>query len=200
MYIQAIVGQVKDANAVRTTLDRWQKELAPGAEGFLGSTGGVTADNTLVAAVRFESAEAAQRNSQRPEQGEWFEEMKKNFTGDVTFYDCPEVDTGLGGGSDSAGFVQVMIGKSNDVPALRKLSEAFVDKMPALRPDLIGFNDAYTADGTFVTVAYFTSEAEAREGEKKQMPPEGAELFQQFESLVSDSRYYDLTDPWLFSA
>jgi hypothetical protein len=50
-------------------LDRWVKQLVPGAEGWLGSTAGLTEDGRLVALARFETGEAAQHNSDRPEQG-----------------------------------------------------------------------------------------------------------------------------------
>lgn len=200
MYIQVIRGKVTSEADASARLDTWQKELGPGADGFLGTTGGVTDDGTLIQVVRFESAEAARRNSERPEQGEWWNETAKIFTGDVTFYDCPEVDRGLGGGSDTAGFVQVMVSKVTDVPALRALTQRFTEQMPGLRPDLVGFTDAYTNDGICVTTSYFTSEAEAREGEKKDMPAEGAELFAQYEGLVSDVEYFDLKNPWFFSA
>ena len=41
--------------------------------------------------ARFESREAAMRNSERPEQGDWWERCSKLFTGDVTFHDCSRV-------------------------------------------------------------------------------------------------------------
>jgi hypothetical protein len=53
---------------VRAQLDKRVAEVADGAIGWLGSTGGVTDDGRLVALVRFESAEAAQQSSDRPEQ------------------------------------------------------------------------------------------------------------------------------------
>ena len=68
-FVQVIQGQVSDAAKVRAHLDKWNKELAPGADGWLGSTAGVTEDGRVVALVRFESEEAARRNSDRPEQG-----------------------------------------------------------------------------------------------------------------------------------
>ena len=53
-------------------LDLWVRDLAPDAAGWLGSTGGVTADGRAVAIVRFESAKAARANSDRPEQSDWW--------------------------------------------------------------------------------------------------------------------------------
>ena len=66
MFVQVIQGKVSDAAAVRARMDTWMKELAAGADGWLGSTAGVTDDGDFVALARFESEEAARRNSDRP--------------------------------------------------------------------------------------------------------------------------------------
>jgi hypothetical protein len=68
VFIQVIRGRVTNAEGLREQLDRWVSELAPGADGWLGSTGGTTDDGHLVLGARFESPEAARRNSARPEQ------------------------------------------------------------------------------------------------------------------------------------
>jgi hypothetical protein len=48
---------------------------------------------------------------------------------------------------------------------------------------------------------YFTSEQEARAGERKEPPPELAQAMKELESLaVGDQVYYDLRDPWLYTA
>jgi len=72
MFIQVIQGKVADAEGLRAAIDRWGQELQPGATGWLGTTGGITDDGTFVATVRFDSEDAARRNSQRPEQGAWW--------------------------------------------------------------------------------------------------------------------------------
>jgi hypothetical protein len=74
MFVQVIQGQVSDTAKMRAQLDKWVAEFAPGAEGWLGSTSGVTDDGTFVSLARFESPEAARQNSERPEQGEWWDE------------------------------------------------------------------------------------------------------------------------------
>jgi hypothetical protein len=68
----------------------------------------VDAGLPLAATVRFDSAEVARRNSERPEQGAWWAETEKCFDGPVTFFDCPQVDVWMQGGSDDAGFVHVV--------------------------------------------------------------------------------------------
>jgi hypothetical protein len=49
-------------------------------------------------------------------------------------------------------------------------------------------------------VIYFTSEAEAREGEKREMPAEMAAAMQEMASItVGETEYLDLKNPWLDS-
>jgi hypothetical protein len=56
----------------------------------------------------------------------------------------------------------------------------------------------WTGPDRYADVGYFTSEAEAREGEKKEPTPEIAEQMRQFEELMSSVEFIDLKDPWLF--
>src|SRR6476659_10179973 len=100
MFVQVISGKVTDVDAFERLGERWQQELKPGAVGFL-------------VAARFKSADAAAKNSARPEQGAWFAEMEK-VVDDVTFHDCSRIETLFGGGKDDAGFVQVMRGQVKD--------------------------------------------------------------------------------------
>ena len=64
VFAQTIRGKTFDPWAVRPLVDRWMKELAPGAIGWLGTTSGVTDDNELFVLVRFESENDA-RGQQR---------------------------------------------------------------------------------------------------------------------------------------
>src|SRR5262249_15607496 len=108
-------GQVRDA------LDRWDERLAIGAEGWLGSTAGVTGAGEFVALARFESEDAARRNSERPEQHQWWVETAGLFAGEVTFRDSSDVVVDISGNPDAAGFVQVMQGRGSDPELAREL-------------------------------------------------------------------------------
>ena len=197
MFIQVITGEVADAAALESALDRWRSEVRPGATGFLGSTSGVTADGRFVALARFESAEAARANSDRPEQGAWWSEAEKCLAGSVTFHDCTDVDTFRGGGSDDAGFVQVMQGRA-DRQRLRALDERVEAVLPHLRPDLLGSVRAWDGD-QYTEAAYFTSEAEARAGEAKPPPAELAEAMREWQDVMGPITYYDLPHPTIVS-
>ena len=197
MFIQVIQGKVNDAEGFRRQFERWGEELRPGAQGYLGATGGITDDGTAILLARFESQDAAEANSGRPEQGSWWEETAGYFEGEVTFRDCSEVDTQLAGGSDDAAFVQVMQGRARDKDRLRAMEEEFLPTLGELRPDLIGSVRAWDGDH-FTEAIYFTSEAEAREGESK-MSSETGPQFEEYMSLLEDVTYLDLKDPWLRS-
>ena len=113
MFVQMIEGKVGDLDKLRRQIDRWVKQLAPGAQGWLGHTAGVAPDRTFFA-VRFESAAAAKANSDRPEQGAWWEGTAPCLAGDVRFADCHDVDAiATRAGSDDAGFVQVIHGRGD---------------------------------------------------------------------------------------
>jgi len=199
MFIQVIQGQIGDLAALRRQMDRWQQELSAGAVGWLGTTAGVVGENELIAVVRFESEEAARRNSDRPEQAQWWAEMAKSFAGEVSFRNCAEVEEFLGGGSDEAGFVQVVQGQATDVERLRRAEAELVKAMPTGRPDVIGGTMAWHGDGGFTETVYFTSEEDARRGERSEPPPQVRHLLDEWTSLASDLRYLDLREPWLIS-
>jgi hypothetical protein len=199
MFVQVIQGAVADADELRACLDRWMREVGPGAVGWLGSTGGVTADGQGIAVVRFESEEAARRNSDRPEQHQWWMETSKLFAGDVTFHDCRDVYEFGRGGSDVAGFVQVIQGRVSDPARALEGMRRTEEPMREHRPDVIGGLIALHGDGGFTESVYFTSEAEARAGEKKPMPPEAQQAMEEEMALMSELTFVDLTDPWLDS-
>lgn len=201
MFVQVFQGQVADAGRVRQALEDWVQRLAPGAEGWLGSTAGVTDDGTFIGVARFADAEAARRNSGRALQGEWWSGLSKLFTGEAVFHDCSEVDVVRGGGSDRAGFVQVIQGRLTDVARMRELERVFDERFPDLRPDLLGFIVAPHdgEEGAFTEVAYFSSEEEARAGESSEFPAEAAAALREEAEIMQDLRYYDLREPWLHS-
>jgi hypothetical protein len=199
MYVQVIEGKVSDKAGLRRQLDRWEAELRPGAAGFLGSTGGVTDDGVSFTIARFESAAAAHANSERAEQGAWWSETEKCFDGPVSFTDSEDVEEFLAGGSNDAGFVQVMkTATGADRAVLEDLDKRFEKYAGEWRPDLIGGIRIWTGESSTVEVNYFTSEGEARQNEGKEPPTELAQLFAQFSELTADTEFLDLRDPWLY--
>jgi hypothetical protein len=201
MFAQVIQGRTSDAEGLRAAMDRWVQELAPGSIGWLGSTGGVTDDGRFVAVARFESADAAARNSDRPEQSRWWEETQRLFDGEVTFRDSEDVTVDLQGDPDRAGFVQIMQGHVTDADRAKQLmADMNTEAMAAMRPDVIGSVSIGHEGGDWTQVIYFTSEAEAREGEKKEPPPEMQAVMDEMMKLsAGPPDFFDLRQPALHS-
>jgi hypothetical protein len=202
MFVQVIQGKVNDASALQDSLERWLREQSQSAEGWLGSTGGLTNDGGFIMLVRFDSEEAARRNSDRPEQGEWWAETAKAFDGEPTFDNSTEVDIDTYGDPDRAGFVQVMRGQMSDPDRARELMRQDPDgRWQEFRPDILGSVTAVHDGGRYTSAIYFTSEAEARQGEAKEMPDDMKAVMEEMGPLfVGETEYFDLTDPWLHSA
>jgi len=99
----------------------------------------------------------------------------------------------LGGGSDGAGFVQVMKNTGLDRDRAEQLDEALTPIVDQ-RGDVLGGLRIWTGADTCTEVIYFTSEAEARQGEKLEMPEEVATAMAQAMDGV-EVEYLDLTDP-----
>lgn len=201
MFVQVIQGRATDPAGLKKQWGRWDQEIKPSAQGFLGSTAGITADGEFIALARFESEEAARANSDRPEQTAWWEETSQ-YLADPMFHDCTLVDLMDGGGSDDAGFVQVIQGKVTDVDKAREMDASMQERMKDLRPDVIGGVVAWHPEnGRFTNAIYFTSEDEARAKEKEMENVQEFDEFMAEYQAISDGepKYLDITDPWLTS-
>jgi hypothetical protein len=154
-----------------------------------------------VRAVEPRASEAqARRNSDRPEQREWWRDASQHLARVVT-HDAFEVHRFRQGDADTAGFVQVIQGHSGvperRVSLDRDPGEAFVWEAP----HILAMTVAKHADrpGDFTQIAYFTSEQDARQFEPE--PPVEAEELAQEERrrLMTNLRCFDLRDPQLLS-
>jgi hypothetical protein len=198
MFIQIIQAKCTKQDEARAMGDRWVEELGPGAPGWLGGTYGFTDDDMFVGVVRFDSRESAMANSNRPEQSAWWAEMEKCFDGPAEFHDCDDVTLMMDGGSDDAGFVQVIRGKVDQPERLKSLMTD-TEMLHEMRPDILGATLAIEPDGTFTETIAFTSESAAREGEKKEMPDMPGEVRETLEMAMKDATFYDLHHPWFES-
>jgi hypothetical protein len=197
VFVQVVLGRAADAAAVRRQWDRWATDLAPRAAGFVGATAGVTTDRRVVLVTRFESEHAAQVNAERPEQNNWWAETVTDALADP-----PEVlettDVTLHGGQgwEAARFVQVMRAQVRDRRRFEAIEDEITPQFMQLRPDLLAAYRAWFPDGSVAAIDYFTSEAEARAGEQKEMPDVLGERFREWMSLLDDVEWFDLADPW----
>lgn len=193
MFVQIIEGIVRDRDLLTQQMERWRTDVKPGAVGFLGSTSGVTDDGVCVVVARFESEDAARANSTRPEQSAWWAATEPAFEGEIEFLDCPDVDLMFEGGSDRAGFVQIMEGRAKDPEGMRAMGKTMEGALRAARPDILGGIVAWHPDRGFTQVVYFTSEADARAGETAMdQDAGGAEWMEQLDGPLA---FMDLRTP-----
>jgi hypothetical protein len=198
MFVQVMQGRTSDPAAMRAHMERWVAELAPDAEGWLGSTAGVTADGRAIALARFESVDAARTNSDRPEQSAWWDGMAALYDDEPTFHNSEDVVVDTQGDPGRAGFVQVMQGRVSDMARARELMAADPVDWASFRPDILGSLWLAHEDDGWTMALYFTSEAEARVGERQEPPPELQQMMEELGSLsIGDTTYFDLQDPWL---
>ena len=196
MFIQVIHGKTSQGDELRSLAEAWRDEGGVDAVGYLGGTYGVTDDGDFLGVIRFASRDEAMANSARPETGAFAEKMAALMDGPVEFHDCDDVTTLLDGGSDDAGFVQVIAGHVDDPEPVKAMAHDTGD-LRAMRPEIIGGTLALESDGTFFQTIYFTDEDSARKGEQLEPP---AEIRGQLESMMAGATFYDLTDPWFTSA
>jgi hypothetical protein len=103
-----------------------------------------------------------------------------------------------GGGSDRAGFVQVIRGRASEVSRLRALGNEAEGLLRQHRPEIIGGSIGWKPDGDFTQTVYFTSEVAARQGEAN-AAPELRRFMEGWQALVENVRFFDLREPLLAS-
>src|SRR4051812_43715290 len=195
MFVQVIHGNVKDADLLARQSERWVREIKPGVKGYLGSTTGVTPDGRAITIARFESPDAAAANSKSAQQSAWWNETAKAYDGEPSFLDSTEVDTMFGGGSNDAGFVQVIQGKAKDPAAMRSQMGAMEKDLRTARPDILGMSIVWHDAGAFTQAVYFRSEAETR---KAETATENDEMRKRYTDMFAEPpAFFDLRSPLL---
>ncbi len=196
MFVQIIEGQTSKPEALKAAGDAWQDEVRPGAIGYLGVTAGTAADGKAFTLVRFEDEASARANSERPEQSAWFQKhLATAYDSEPTFTESSDTTEFMGGGSNDAGFVQVMKSTGVDRAELERL-DAIFETHVGERPDILGGIRVWTGADSCTDVMYFSSEAEARAGEQAEVPDDLKAAMADFE-MAGVTEYIDLTDPQL---
>src|SRR5258708_20448150 len=127
-------------------------------------------------------------------------EIPKLFPGEVTFRDSSDVTADVNGDPGTAGFVQVMQGRGSDPERARELMAQNPDDWAAFRPDVIGSVVVGHEGGAYTMAMYFTSEEAAREGERKEPPPQLKAQMEEMNQLsIGDPEFLDLRQPCLSS-
>lgn len=196
MFIQVIRGKSSRADELRALTESWRDAEGATSVGYLGGTYGVTDDGDFLGIIRFTSREDAMANSERPETGAFAEKMGALMDGQVEFYDCGDATEWLDGGSDDAGFVQVIQGHADNAAPLKEMAARDTADLREMRPEIIGGTLGITDAGTFFQTVYFTDEDSARKGEQLEPP---AEIRADLESMMAGASFYDLRRPWFTS-
>jgi hypothetical protein len=200
MFIRVIQGRATNPPGIRRDLGRWERQLAADADGWLGSTTGITQDGWSITVVRFASEAQARRNSDRPEQREWWRDASQHLAR-IAVHDASRVHTYRNDGADEAGFVQVVQGYADDLERMVGLVRDQEELLARNAPQIVGMTLAEHADwpGDFTQIVYFTSEQDARRFEQE--PPAAADepVLERLRSLMTNSRCFDLRDPQVLS-
>ncbi len=200
MFVQVIQGQVRHKEPVYVELDVWIKEIAGSAEGWIGSTAGVTDDMRFIGLARWESADAARRHGARPDEQHWWSAFTELFDQPPTLRDTEDVVVDTPGDPDQARFVQVIQGRGSNPARARELMGSHPKEWAAFRPEILGSVACLYDEGGYTMAVYFTDEAAAREGERKQPPPQlQAEMDEMMSLSAGEPEFFDLREPWLHS-
>lgn len=135
MFVQMIHGVISDEAGLRQSIDRLVNDLEAEAVGHLGTTAGTCDDGTFVAVFRFDSADAATKNSARPQQQLWWIEVESFFDGDLTLteYTDPAPVTGSPAdeakpaNGDSAAEASVSGARAKEHPLVEKIKDVWHD-------------------------------------------------------------------------
>ena len=100
----------------------------------------------------------------------------------------------FGGGSDDAGFVQVIEGRAKDPAKMRSHLSEIESRLRDVRPDILGITIAWHADDPgFTQIVYFTAETATREAEKT---TENDDTRREFvDNFAEPPTFFDLPDP-----
>jgi hypothetical protein len=200
MFIQVIQGRATNPPGIRRDLGRWQRQLAADADGWLGSTTGITEDGWSITVVHFASEAQARRNRDRPEQREWWRDASQHLAR-VVSHDAPKVHFYRDGGSAQAGFVQVIQGHTDDMERMISLGRNQDDVLAREAPHILGVTVAEHADrpGDFTQILYFTSEQDARSYDQDPAIEEDEPAQEERRRLMTNLRSFDLRDPQMLS-
>jgi hypothetical protein len=194
VFIQMVEGNSSRQGEMRDLVDGWCGQMAD-RPGWLGGTYGFTDDGRFVGVVRFDSRTACAESSTGEEAAMWWAGAEALFDGRCRIHESEDVSMMFDGGSDSAGFVQVMRGRVGDADKFRHITSdtQMTSMLHEARPEIIGATLAMEADGTFVETIAFTDEDSARKGEQLDMPQD---VRDELMAAMSDVEYLDLHQPW----
>ena len=200
MFLRVIEGRVPDRTAMRAQHDAWAARIGATEPDWLGSTAGITEDDRFICLSRFRSVESFARLAARADAREWWARTERLFLGPVVTAEYFDVAVLRDGGTNDAGFVQVIGGRAADPGRLGALQKELLRTLPDGRPDIVGGLAAVDAAGRFGQAFSFSTEELARAAEHGEQLAEIEELEAELHWLAAGTTYYDLRHPWLAAA
>src|SRR3954453_9537405 len=160
-----VQGPCSRQDEMRRLVDNWCGTMAD-RPGWLGGTYGFTDDDRFLGVVRFDSSSACLESAAAPDSATWWAGAQELFDGRCEIHESEDVSMMLQGGSDDAGFVQVMKGRVEDADKFRPFitDTEMTSMLHDAPPDIIGGILAMEIDGTFAQTIAFTDEDSARKG------------------------------------
>lgn len=194
MFIQMVEGACSQHDDMRMLIDDWCDRMAD-EPGWLGGTYGFTDDDRFIGVVRYTSRAACEQCCAAEDAGMWWAAAEEMFDSTPEIHQSEDVMMMLEGGSDEAGFVQVMRGRVGNPDKLRRImtDQDMTSMLHQARPEIIGATLLIEDDGWFTETISFTDEDSARKGEAMDMP---AEVTADLQEAMAEVAYYDLHKPW----
>jgi hypothetical protein len=185
MFSEVVQGRTNDPAAARRAMERW----APTA-GIANITAGVTADGRFIAVTTFEP-----EGSAKAADGDWHSALD----GQVTVRTGTRTDLFAPGDLWRAGFVQVVQGQVTDLVQARRHTASLQAELAAHLPCLLGTLTVEHDAERFTRVLYFSTEEEARAGERDMPAAVRRREEPALRLLVGPLEFLDLRDPWLLT-
>jgi hypothetical protein len=93
-----------------------------------------------------------------------------------------------------------MQGRGSDPDRAREIMAENPEEWAAFRPEVLGSVGIGHEGGAYTMALYFTSEQDAREGERKEPPPQLRAQMEEMGKLnVGEPEFLDLRQPWITS-
>ena len=97
-------------------------------------------------------------------------------------------------------FVQVIQGQVADAEQARAAFDQWARDLAPGATGWLGSTAGVTEDGRFIALARFESEEAAREGERKEPPPELQAQTEEMAAMsIGEPEFFDLRQPWFYS-
>ena len=183
MFSQVVQGHANDAAAIREAVKAW----AP----THGTTiAGVTAGGRFIAVTTIES-----EGSARGADGDWHGLLD----GEVTVSNGTRADLFAPGDVFRARFVQVVQGQVTDLAQARRHRDSLQEALAAHLPCLLGTLTVEHVGERFTRVLAFSTEEEARAGERHMPAAVRRRDEIALQLLVGPLEFTDLRDPWILT-